>query len=110
MNRRNFLKFSTLEAGAAPIMPSKILGAEAPSKQNAFGFVGTGNMGSSNIDRVLRLKGKGARAIAVFDVDKFFRERSAKHINKVYGDTSCKLVTGDFRELTRNPELDAIVV
>ncbi|MCX7006036.1 MAG: Gfo/Idh/MocA family oxidoreductase, partial [Kiritimatiellaeota bacterium] len=113
-SRRDFLKVSgataTFLAAAPAVIPGKVFGAEAPSKQITFGFVGTGNMGSSNIDRVLRLKDQGARAIAVCDVDKIFRERAAKHINKVYGDTSCKLVSGDFRELTRNPGIDAIVV
>ncbi len=109
-NRRDFIKISSLAATAATIIPSKVLGADAPSKQVTFGFVATGNMGSSNIDRVLRIKDKGARIIAVCDVDKIFRDRAAAHINKIYGDTSCKLVTGDFRHLTRNPEIDAIVV
>ncbi len=110
LNRREFIKFSTLAAGAATILPSHVLGANAPGQQLAFGFVGTGGMGISNIDRVLRLKDKGARITAVCDVDKFIRERAAAHINKFYGDTSCGLVSGDFRDLTRNPKLDAIVV
>lgn len=110
LNRRDFIKFSSLAAGAATILPSKLFGAEASGKPVTFGFVGTGNMGSSNIDRVLRLKQQGARITAVCDVDKFFRERSAAHINKIYGDTSCQLVSGDFRKLTRHPGIDAIVV
>ncbi len=112
MNRRHFLKLSALTASAAAfptIIPSRLLGADAPSKQITFGFVGVGGMGQANIGRVLGLRDQGARAVAVCDVDKFHREHAAKIINDSNGDNGCALY-GDFRELTRRTDIDAVVV
>lgn len=112
-NRRDFLKLggaaSALVAAFPTIIPARVLGADAPSKQVTFGFVATGGMGASNVDRVLKLKDKGAHVVAVCDVDQFNRDRSARRVDKVYGTTGCKSVN-DFRELTRDKGIDAIVV
>lgn len=109
LTRRDFIKRSALTVGAVSILPSRVLGADAPSKAVTFGFVGTGGMGMSNIERVLALKAKGARAIAVCDVDRPNAQRAAAKINAAYGDKGCS-ITGDFRELTRRKDIDAIVV
>ena len=112
LNRRSFLKLSTAAAGAMAlpqIIPARVLGADAPSKQVTFGFVGVGGMGTSNIDRVLKLREQGARAVAVCDVDKLVAARAADLVNLAYGDKGCG-VAGDFRELTRRQDIDAIVV
>lgn len=111
--RRDFLKLggaaATVAAAFPTIIPGKVLGADAPSKQVTFGVVGVGGMGNSNVDRILKLKDKGARVVAVCDVDKMFRDRTAKKIDKYYGATGCRAVN-DFRELTRDKDIDAIVV
>lgn len=113
VSRRDFLKVSgaaTAFVAAFPtIIPSSVLGQNAPSKQVTFGFVATGGMGNSNIDRVLKLKDKGARIVAVCDVDKPNRDRAAKRIEKFYGETGIR-TANDFRELTRDKSIDAIVV
>ena len=112
-SRRDFLKVggaaTTFLAAFPTIIPSSVLGADAPSKQVTFGFVGVGGMGNSNVDRVLKLKDKGARIVAVCDVDKIFRDRTAKRIEKFYGESGVRAVN-DFRELTRDKDIDAIVV
>lgn len=108
MKRRNFLQTAGLST-AATILPSSVFGRNAPSKQVTFGFVGTGGMGGANIDRVLRLQGQGSRILAVCDVDRFHREAAAAKVNKAQGNKDCALV-GDFRELTRRDDIDAIVV
>lgn len=112
VSRRSFLKSSSAAAAAvaaAQIVPSRVLGADAPSKQVAFGFVGVGGMGMSNIERVLKLRDKGARIVAVCDVDRIVAAKAAKKVDAGQGDTGCAAV-GDFREITRRKDLDAIVV
>jgi len=108
MKRREFLKNAGL-VSAATILPSSVFGANAPSKQITFGFVGTGGMGGANIGRVLGLKNKGARILGVCDVDRFHREDAAAKVNKAQGNKDCQLY-GDFRDLTRRDDIDAIVI
>lgn len=96
-------------ATAATILPSSVFGKNAPSKQITFGFVGTGGMGKGNINRVLGLKNRGARVLGVCDVDRYHREHAAGIINKAQGNKDCKLY-GDFRDLTRRDDIDAIVI
>ncbi len=74
-----------------------------------FGFVGTGGMGGANIGRVLGLKDQGTRILAVCDVDRVHAEGAAAKVNKAQGNDDCGIV-GDFRELTRRDDIDAIVV
>ncbi len=91
------------------IIPSRVLGADAPSKRINVGFVGVGLMGGFNLDSVLGLSDAGVYVRAVCDVD---RERALAAQRKVEAkqqETGC-LVTGDFREITRHPDLDAVVV
>lgn len=110
--RRSFLRTAASAAGAAAVVqvvPSRVLGAQAPSKRVVFGFVGVGGMGQSNIDRVLKLRDRGAHIAAVCDVDRYVAARAAAKVNAGQGDAGCA-VAGDFRELTRRSDIDAIVV
>ena len=72
INRRHFLKTTSLLAGAAvlpQIIPSRLLGADgqtAPSNQITVGCIGVGGMGTSNMQKFLGLE--GARVVAVCDV------------------------------------------
>ncbi len=111
MNRRTFLRSTGMAAAASTfhIVPSRVLGADAPSRQVTFGFVGTGGMGMANIDRVLKLRDQGARIVAVCDVDRFHAEKAARRVETVQGDRGIH-ICGDFRELTRSPRIDAIVI
>jgi len=108
MKRRKFIKAGGL-ATAAAVLPSSVFGKNAPSKQITFGFVGVGGMGTANIGRVLGLRGKGTRILAVADVDRFHREAAAAKVNKAQGNKDCVAVN-DFREITRREDIDAIVV
>ena len=83
MKRRNFLKTSAASVLAAPtIIPSSVLGANAPSNRITLGLIGCGGQGTGNLRN---LKGKsGTQAIAVCDPDKNNMNRAKDHVNKQY--------------------------
>jgi predicted dehydrogenase len=89
------------------IIPSTVLGQEAPSKVLTVAVVGVGGMGLSHLAQLLDRK--TARVVAVADVDAFHQKRAAGLINKKYGTQDCRM-TGDFREVTRAKEIDLITV
>ncbi len=108
MKRRNFLKTSAASALAAPtIIPSSVLGADAPSNQITLGLIGCGGQGNGNLNNLM---GKsGTRGIAVCDPDKNNMNRSRDNVNKRYGNKDCQTFT-DFRDLCAMKELDAVIV
>ena len=89
MKRRNFLKTSAASALAAPtIIPSSVLGADAPSNQITLGLIGCGGQGTGNLRNLM---GKsGTRAIAVCDPDKNNMNRARDHVNQKNGNKDCK--------------------
>lgn len=111
MTRRGFMKTAGVAAGAATafptIIPSTVLGQEAPSKVLTVACVGVGGMGLSHITQMVDRK--TVRIVAVADVDKFHQKRAAQIINKKYGNQDCRM-TGDFREVTRAKDVDLITV
>ena len=111
MTRRGFMKTAGVAAGAATafptIIPSTVLGQEAPSKVLTVACVGVGGMGLSHITQMVDRK--TVRIVAVADVDKFHQKRAAQIINKKYGNQDCRM-TGDFREVTRAKDIDLITV
>ncbi|MDR2982638.1 MAG: Gfo/Idh/MocA family oxidoreductase [Puniceicoccales bacterium] len=110
MHRRDFLRLGGAATAAAvfpSIIPSSVLGAEAPSKRINIGVVGTGGMGRSLLNGALKVNGTLLRAVC--DVDRYHREQAAGMINKQYGNKDC-LLFNDFRELTRRDDIDAVIV
>jgi predicted dehydrogenase len=110
LSRRNFIK-SSLVAGAATalpsILPSRVFGQEAPSKQITVGIIGAGNIAQMHIETLLGFT--DVRILAVCDVDAMRRSSAVEKINVFYGNRDC-LAFGDFRELCARPEIDAVWV
>ena len=108
MKRRNFLKTSAASALAAPtIIPSSVLGADAPSNQITLGLIGCGGQGTGNLRNLM---GKsGTRGIAVCDPDKNNMNRARDHVNQKNGNKDCETFT-DFRDLCAMKDLDAVIV
>ena len=77
--RRTFLKQMSLAAGAALVMPtivpSSVLGANAPSKRVALGHIGVGGQGSGVMNGFLGLA--QGQSVAVCDPIKERREAAA---------------------------------
>jgi len=113
INRRHFLKSSSLLAGAAAlpqIIPSRLLGADrqtAPSNQITVGCIGVGGMGTYDMKQFLGLS--GARVVAVCDVSTKTRDRSKQVVDASYEDRGCAAFR-DFRDLLARKDIDAVMI
>ena len=108
--RRSFLK-TMLAAGAAPcFVPSHVLGAAGqtpPSNKITVGVIGAGAQGQSDMRNFLGLD--DVRVTAICDVNQRNIESARGHVAKAYGSPDVKVFT-DFRELHRDPSIDAVLM
>ena len=109
-SRRGFLK-QAAAAGAAlagpSIIPSRVLGAEAPSKKAAIAHIGVGGQGGGLCRTFTHLT--NCRVVAVCDPFKQRRESHTKRINQQYGGEFCKAYN-DLREVLARDDIDAVVI
>ena len=107
-NRRSFLK-SMLAAGVAPIViPSRLLGKNAPSNQTTLGFIGVGAHGRG-VNLLSFLSEPDCRVLAICDTFFSRRQTARDDVNARYGNTDCRTIA-DFRELLARDDLDAVVI
>ena len=113
--RRDFIRLSGL-AGAAigfpTIIPSRVLGADAPSKKINILQIGCGRI-ARDMDMPGILKQSAARMVAACDLDSI-RANDAKemiegHYKKNKIDLTVKTY-GDYREALQHPDIDAVAV
>ncbi len=117
VSRRRFLRTSlgaAAVAGFPAIVPARVLGQMAPSKQINVGAIGLGRI-SRGHDLPAILKNDSARVMAVCDLDanrvvdgkKFVNDFYAKKTGKAYDG-----VTGyaSYHELLANKDIDAVVI
>lgn len=116
MKRRHFLKTSAAGAAGAivfpTIIPSSVLGADAPSNRLQIGAIGCGRIGrTADIPGTLKA---GGVYVAVCDFDSKRAESCKKYIddwcaknNKAGADIE---VFGDYRELLKRKDIDAVTV
>ena len=119
VSRRQFLKASLLAtagASALPtIVPSSVLGADAPSKKIQIGQIGCGRIGHS-MDMPGIIRQDSARLVAVCDLDSKRLQHGKTFVEGAYAKKtgSDKALTvnayGDYRELLKDPRVDAIAV
>ncbi|MFH1719793.1 MAG: Gfo/Idh/MocA family oxidoreductase [Planctomycetota bacterium] len=107
LTRREFLARSAATAGvvlALPtIIPSSVLGADAPSNRITMGFIGTGGQGTSDMKG---FKGKtDCEILAVCDVDADHAKKAAATAG--LDEKSCYV---DFREVLARNDIDAVLV
>ncbi len=111
LSRRQFIERSALAtaAVAAPlILPSGLRGENAPGKKITVGVIGCGNIADSHYGPLLGSP-ESVRVVAVADVDSTRRAAGAARVNQAYGNTDCKTY-GDFRELNRRADIDAVFI
>jgi predicted dehydrogenase len=110
-SRRRFLQ-NTAATGlvlATPqIIPSALLGANAPSKQVTIGFIGVGSHGTGwNLSKYLKLA--DAKVLVVCDVDREHMEFAKEKVDAAYKNTDCSMTT-DFREVLARKDIDAVMI
>lgn len=111
LTRREFVRRSSLATAAiaAPlILPSRLLGKNAPSEKIAVGLIGAGNIATGHLDTLLGYA-DSVRILGICDVDRERREAAAARVNREYGTNDCK-AHADFRDLNRRPDIDAIYI
>ena len=119
LSRRSFLKTSLAGAAGAylvpTIIPSSVLGADAPSNKIQIGQIGCGRIGH-DMDMPGILKHDRARIVAVCDLDSKRLQHAKAYVEGAYakkkGNASAVAVKtfGDYRELLRDGHVDAIAV
>ena len=113
--RRKFLRSAAATIAAPLIIPSHLLGQNAPSKRVNVGMIGCGRWGSKvNLDPLLAMN--DVTVTSVCDVDRWRMDFSQKKVNGYYATSApsgtyagCKAY-GDFRELLADPDIDAVMV
>ena len=107
INRRQFI--GTLGLLSVPlILPSRLLGQDAPSKKITLGFIGTGMHGIGvNLMNFLCLE--DARVLAVCDVKGSHAAEAKGIVDAKYGNKDCASYR-DFREVIARKDIDAVVI
>lgn len=108
ISRRRFVQAGTFVLGFPSIIPSRVLGADAPSKKIQVGLIGTGSHGiGRNLNRYLRQK--DARVVVLCDVDSNHLESAKETTDRHYGNHDCA-ATKDFREVLARRDVDAVMI
>ncbi|MGC6455156.1 MAG: Gfo/Idh/MocA family protein [Coraliomargaritaceae bacterium] len=90
------------------LVPSRLFGAFAPSKQCTLGFIGVGGQGVS-VNLTNFLSYEDCRVLSVCDAFLHKAERACKIVNEAYNSKDCTYVQ-DFREVLADPRIDAVVI
>jgi myo-inositol 2-dehydrogenase/D-chiro-inositol 1-dehydrogenase len=117
MKRRSFLKSSALASGAilAPtVIPSHVLGKDAPSNKIRIGQIGFGRIAMTH-DLPETLKHNAAIGVAVSDVDLKRAGLGKAWIEKFYADQGKTdyvnvAIYQDYREMLEDKSIDAIII
>jgi predicted dehydrogenase len=107
ITRRQALHLALGAAAAPMFIPSRLLGADAPSKQIVMGFIGVGWMGEGNLNSFLGQK--DCRVVAIADVDESHLKKAVERVNGQYKNQDCKGYK-DFRELLGRRDIDAVCI
>ena len=108
MKRRNFIKASAAGAVAAPtIIPSTVLGKDAPSNKITLGLIGCGGQGTGDMRNLMN--NAEIRTLGVCDPDKNHCDSRKKMVDDKYKNTDCAAYT-DYRELCARKDIDTIIV
>ena len=107
LSRRSLLG-KMLAAGVSPlVIPSRLLGQNAPSKQITIAMIGVGRQ-AVHVNMPALLGNPEVRVVAVCDVDRWRLEYGKNRVDTAYKNTDCKMFA-DWREALAMPGIDAIV-
>src|SRR5260221_5766541 len=97
ITRRDFLKKAAAASaviGFPTIIPSSVLGENAPSNRIAMGAIGVGGQGTHNMRSFVRRS--EVQMLAVCDVDRYHRDTAKGIVDQQYNNADCTSYT-DFR-------------
>ncbi|MEM1108108.1 MAG: Gfo/Idh/MocA family oxidoreductase [Planctomycetota bacterium] len=109
LTRRSFVKAAGASAVVFPtLIPARVLGETAPSKQITLGFIGVGGQGTQ-VNLPNFLVENDCRVVSVCDAHLGKAKRAQQTVNERYGNEDCR-ATQDFREVLADPAIDAVVI
>lgn len=109
LSRRQFIKRTATAIGVLgfpTILPSGLLGANAPSRRINMVGIGMGGQGMSNLENFLR---PDVQWLAVCDVDQKHLNRAKRRIDTFYGNNDC-VTYSDLREVFTRNDVDAVLI
>jgi predicted dehydrogenase len=107
LSRRNFLYSGSAAVAAFNIVPSHVLGENAPSKRINMAMVGVGGMGTGNMHAFLGMNDVCVRVVC--DVNTKKMESAKNQVDDRYKNKECLMIK-DFREACSRPDIDAIMI
>ncbi|MBX3743927.1 MAG: Gfo/Idh/MocA family oxidoreductase [Verrucomicrobiae bacterium] len=114
-SRRTFLRQMAAAVAVPTVIPGRVLGARAPSRRIALGFIGVGDHGISRNLRGL-LAQPDTQVVALCDVDAHHLARARQTVEEHAaakgdgGGAKGLVLSRDFRDVTDRPDIDAVVV
>lgn len=109
ISRRGFLGGAAGAAlgaiGFPYIVPSSVLGGDAPSSRITMGCIGVGWQGGSNLGQFLGQK--DCQVVAICDVDKDHLNDAVNRVNGQYKNKDCAAYS-DFRALLARDDIDSV--
>jgi len=115
MKRRDFLKSTAVAAGIVGlpmIVPSHVMGQDAPSNKINIGQIGCGRIARSH-DLPGTMQHDKARVMAVSDLDSN-RMKDGKALVEGYyakkGKKTSVEMYGDYKDMLQNPDIDAVII
>lgn len=116
LTRRSAIKLTASALAAPLLIPSRLLGENAPSNLIRLAQIGTGRMGHGDMkEAATRGLAMGARVVAVCDVDSNRAKHAAHKLQGIYAfqlkdDRPTIDVYGDYRELLARKDIDGVVI
>jgi predicted dehydrogenase len=113
-SRRDFCRLAAASAAVSPlIIPSRLLGADAPSNRIRLGHIGCGRIATGHDMPGVASSGM-ADVVALCDLDSHRVVGGKATIEKLYSDRNAPLAKidlyGDYRELLARKDVDAVVI
>ncbi len=106
VRRRDFLR-RTVATCTAPLFLRSYARGAGPNDRIVMGAIGMGGRGRSDLGSFLRFP--EVQVVAVCDVVAEHRQLAKNMVDRRYGNTDCQSYA-DFREITRRPDIDAVLI
>lgn len=109
VRRREFLKSALATIAIPIIVPSRVFGADAPSRKLNLACIGVGRMGFDDMRQALN-SGPDTRIVAVCDADLNRAASAAREVDRFYGTKDQVRTYQDYRELLARSDIDGVII